>query len=200
MNLRAKWRQVTVQIRNSKWEQDIITAKEIELIFLLGFFPMNNIVSYQNLRRRKKQQQCKVKREEEGSNSNRPEFTMMIAFITFNSNLVPLIKGLYSSNSCGFEFSFYVHIFCCYFSKRSNMFKNKAFSPRSNPTSRHIYSQVYFVHIYEYMYAEIQSIWILRALQVSRSDPWARIWLPHVQCVCVCAYTQTHTHVHSNPC
>ena len=30
---------------------------------------------------------------------------MMIAFITFNSSLVPLIDGLYSSNPCEFEFS-----------------------------------------------------------------------------------------------
>ena len=33
----------------------------------------------------------------------------MIAFITFNSNLVPLLEGLYSSNlnPCRFEFSIF---------------------------------------------------------------------------------------------
>ena len=29
---------------------------------------------------------------------------MMIAFITFNSSLIPFIEGLYSSNPVGFEF------------------------------------------------------------------------------------------------
>ena len=42
--------------------------------------------------------------------------------------------------------------------------------------------------IIEYKYAEIQSIWILWALQVSRPDPWAHVRVPHVQCMCVCAH------------
>jgi len=53
------------------------------------------------------------------------------------------------------------------------------------PTSQHKYIYVYFVHIYKYIYAEIQSIWIFRALQVSRPDLWAHILVIHVQCVCV---------------
>ena len=32
---------------------------------------------------------------------------LMIAFITCNSNLVPLLEGLCRSNSCRFEFSVY---------------------------------------------------------------------------------------------
>jgi len=43
--------------------------------------------------------------------------------------------------------------------------------------------------IYEYIYAEIQSIWILRALQVSRLVPWAHVMCPMCVCVCVCSYT-----------
>jgi len=42
--------------------------------------------------------------------------------------------------------------------------------------------------IIEYKYAEIQSIWILWALQVSHPDPWAHVQVPHVQCVCVRAH------------
>jgi len=42
------------------------------------------------------------------------------------------------------------------------------------------------------MFAEIQSIWILRALQVSCPDPWAHI--EHPMCsVCVCVRIHTHT-------
>jgi len=46
------------------------------------------------------------------------------------------------------------------------------------------------------MYAEIYSIWILRALQVSHPEPWAH---KTVQCVCACAYTHKYTHIHSHP-
>jgi len=61
-----------------------------------------------------------------------------------------------------------VHIFCFSFSEK-NMFKEKAVSPRSPPS---IYIHMCTLYTYEYMYAEISSIWILRAL-----------------CVCVCVYT-----------
>ena len=118
----------------------------------------------------------------------------MIAFMTFKdfqSSLVPLIEGLCSSDS---SFRVYVHIFCSSFSEE-NMFQKKS-SSRFHPASQHIYTLVYFVHIYEHRYAEIQFIWILRALQVSRRDPWAHIRVPHVQsrqCVTVCVRIHTHT-------
>ena len=50
------------------------------------------------------------------------------------------------------------------------MLKKKAASPDFIPPPG-TYTHVYFVQIYKYMYAEIWSIWILRALQVSRPDP-----------------------------
>jgi len=58
-----------------------------------------------------------------------------------------------------------------------------------------MHTHVYFVHIYEYIYAKIQvlSICILRALQVSRPDPWAHIRVPHVCSVCVCVRIRTPT-------
>ena len=58
-------------------------------------------------------------------------------------------------------------------------------------------TNVYFVHIYEHRYAKIQSIWILRALQVSRPDPWAHIRVPHMcnMCMCECVYTHLHPHI-----
>ena len=54
--------------------------------------------------------------------------------------------------------------------------------------------------MYEYIYAEIQSIQILRVLQVSRLDPWAHIRVKYIKCVCVRAYIHAYTHIHSNPC
>jgi len=43
------------------------------------------------------------------------------------------------------------------------------------------------------MYAEIQSIWILWALQVSHDDPWAHTRLLHMCSVCVCVRIHTPT-------
>ena len=34
------------------------------------------------------------------------------------------------------------------------MLKKKAVTPRSHPASEHKHTNVYFVHIYEYMFAE----------------------------------------------
>jgi len=57
--------------------------------------------------------------------------------------------------------------------------RKKAVSLRTHPASQQIFTRVYFVHTYKYMlYAEIWSIWILRALQLDEQ--------------CVCAYT-SHT-------
>jgi len=52
---------------------------------------------------------------------------------------------------------------------------------------------VYFVHIYEYIYAEISSIRILRALELCHPDSWAHIQVPHLCSVCLCVRIQTHT-------
>jgi len=49
--------------------------------------------------------------------------------------------------------------------------------------------------MYEYIYAKILSILILRALQVSHPDSCAHILVPHLcsVCVCVCVYCDTPT-------
>jgi len=49
------------------------------------------------------------------------------------------------------------------------------------------------IHMYEYMYAEIYSVWIVRALQVSHPDSWAHIQVPHLCSVCVCVRIHTYT-------
>jgi len=54
--------------------------------------------------------------------------------------------------------------------------------------------------MYEYTHAEIYSIWILRALQVSCPNPRFHIQVPHVQCVCVRArITDIHPHTFTPP-
>jgi len=82
---------------------------------------------------------------------------MMIAFITINSGLVPLIEGLCAQIS---YFRFEIHgglrsHLLLFFFGRKDMLKKKAVSPRSHPVSYRIHTHVYFVHIYEYMYAKI---------------------------------------------
>ena len=44
------------------------------------------------------------------------------------------------------------------------------------------------------MYAEILSIWIRWALQVSHPDSWAHIQVPHLCSVCVRIHTHTPTY------
>jgi len=47
------------------------------------------------------------------------------------------------------------------------------------------------------MYAEIKSIWILQALQVSHPDSWAHIQVPHLRSVYVCVRIHKHTHTYA---
>jgi len=83
---------------------------------------------------------------------------MMIAFITIKSSLVPSIWVLYAENLFwiwdigGLAFTSLAFLF-----RKKNMFKKKAVIARSHPTSWHIHTHVYFVHIYETrdMYAKI---------------------------------------------
>jgi len=78
---------------------------------------------------------------------------MIIAFITTNSGLVPLIEGLCAQIlyfRCEIISGLRSHLLL-FFVGRENMFKKKAVSPRSHP----IHTHVYFVHIYECMYTEI---------------------------------------------
>ena len=121
------------------------------------------------------------------------------------NGIVPLIEGLRSSDSSS---RYYVTSFATLFRKREyvtkfrrkNMFKKTAVSQNTHPVSQHMHTHVYFVHIYEYIRAEIWLIWILRALQASRPDPYIQIEYHMCSvCVCVCAYTHTYTHVHSHP-
>jgi len=113
----------------------------------------------------------------------------------------------------GIESSILRSHFCFYFSKEKLCEWKKAVNLTSHPASQHIYTHVYFVHTYEYMwqwmYAEICCICILRALQVSPPDSWAHIRVTHVQCVCVhkymkqvyiCMYICTYVHMHIYTC
>ena len=79
------------------------------------------------------------------------------------------------------------------------MFKEKVASPRSHPASWLIHTHVYFVHMYEYVYTDIDFIidfiWILRALQVSHPDSWAHIRVPHLCSVCVCVRMHTRSSI-----
>ena len=56
-----------------------------------------------------------------------------------------------------------------------------------------MYTRVSFVHIYEYIYAKIEFIWIPQALQVSHTHPWAPFQGPHLCSVSVCVRIYTHT-------
>jgi len=72
-------------------------------------------------------------------------------------------------------------MFAFLFKKKTDFIKKTV--SLSHSASKYMYTHVYFVHIYEYIYAQILFIWILRALQVSHPDTWAII-TPRAGCVC----------------
>jgi len=80
----------------------------------------------------------------------------MIAFITLNSSSIPLIEGLCSSNPCTVDSSSlcYICIFCFSFSEEQTCLRKKQLVQDLIPPPS-ICTHVYFVHIYEYIYAEI---------------------------------------------
>jgi len=87
----------------------------------------------------------------------KPKYMMMIAFITINSGLVPLIEGLCAQIlyfRCEIIGGLRPHLLRFFFGIK-NMLKKKAVSSRSHPAFYHIHTRVRFVHIYEHMYAEI---------------------------------------------
>jgi len=86
-----------------------------------------------------------------------PQVMMMITFITINSGLVPLIDGL-CAQILYFRFEIIgglrSHLMLFFFG-RKNTLKKETVSPRSHPASYHVHTHVYFVHVYENVYAEI---------------------------------------------
>jgi len=87
-----------------------------------------------------------------------------------------------------------VHIFWFSFSEEKTCWRKKQLvQDLIPPPPEHIHTHVYFVNKYEYVYAEIWSIWILRALQVCPLDPWVYNRVPHLCRVCLCARSHTHT-------
>ena len=85
-----------------------------------------------------------------------------------------------------------VHILCLSFSKEKICSRKKQLVQDLIPPPS-IYIHLCTLYTYEYVYAEIWSTWILRALQVSHSDPWAHNRVPHLYSVCVCVCIHTHT-------
>ena len=84
-----------------------------------------------------------------------PMMMMMIAFITMNGGVVPLIQGLCAQISYfRFEIIGSLRSHLLLFFRKKKYVKEKAVNPRSHPASKHIHTHVYFVHIYEYIYAE----------------------------------------------
>ena len=104
---------------------------------------------------------------------------MMITFITIKSSLVPLIEDLCAQiQELRFEIigGLRSHLLLFFF---GNMLKKK--SSQSKISSRlltYIYTCVLCTHTN--ICVKIQSIWILRALQVSHPDSWAHIQVHHL--------------------
>ena len=131
---------------------------------------------------------------------HRFETMMMIAFITINSVLVPLIEGL-CAQIIYFKFDIIGGLrshFLLLFFERKNMLKETAVSPRSHPASQHIHTNVYFVSLYTYT-----NIYMPRFSPSGFFGP-SRCLIPTpgltskypicAVCVYVCVYTHIHPH------
>jgi len=123
---------------------------------------------------------------------------MIIAFI------ISIVEVLCAQICFGLEISEVLRSHLLFFSRKKNIYykeKKQSFQDLMLPPTEHIHTHLYFVYICEYIYAEIKSIWILRALQVSHPNPWAYIRVPCSVCVCVLVHSRSrsYTHIHSHP-
>jgi len=128
---------------------------------------------------------------------------MMIAFITINSGLVPLIEDLCAQiYHLRFEIigGLRLHILLFFFGRKNTLKKKLSVQDLIPPLS--IYIHMCTLHTYT-------NICMLKLspsgfFGPSRCLTESRLLCSHpstpfVQCVCVCAYTHTYTHIHSHP-
>jgi len=81
---------------------------------------------------------------------------MMIADITLKNGSVLLIEGLCAQIHVDSNSRYHFHVFFAFLFRKETYVKEKnAVSPRSHPAFQNTYALVYFVHIYEYIYAKI---------------------------------------------
>ena len=126
----------------------------------------------------------------------------MIAFIILTeNNLVPLIEGLCSSNSCVFEFFVLRSHLLLFFFGRKNMLKEKKQLVQNLIPPPSIY--VYMCTSYTYTDIFILSFSPSGFLPCSRNVPsrpfGSHPEYPDAVSVCVCASTHIHLHTRQPP-
>ena len=114
---------------------------------------------------------------------------MMIAFITFNSSLVPLIEGLCSSNSWKFEFSGF---------RRNRTDDLGINSPLLRPTEPrlHVRSQSYTENAFPHHANKIHTQTHTNTHKHTQTHSHAHTHT-HVL-TCTCMFTNTHTDAHKH--
>jgi len=144
---------------------------------------------------------------------------LMIAFITCNSNLVPLLEGLCSfkwsesstlsvgsncSNPTRFEVSaFYTHLLVLFVRKKryiKTKTNQKGVSPDFIPQPRIYTLHMFFEHIYDLhiiiALVNLDSLWHSRCLIPIVATPGFTSEYPTCSvCVCVCIHRHIHTRI-----
>jgi len=121
---------------------------------------------------------------------------LMIAFITLNYSLVPVIESLYSSNHCGFDFLVLRSHLLLFFFERKNLFMKKSSFPQDliPPSSKYIH----LCNMYIYTKTNIPSFspsgfsWASKCFVLT---PWLTSEFPTCSVrVCVRIYKHTPTY------
>jgi len=122
---------------------------------------------------------------------------MMIALITLNSSLVPLIEGLSSSNPVGFEFSVLRSLLLLFFLGRKNILKERSSLSYSKIASRlltYIYTCVLCTHIRIHICRDSVHLWFWGPPSVSSRPLGSHLSIHHAVCVCACVFNHIHSH------
>ena len=128
---------------------------------------------------------------------------MMIAFITIESGLVPLIEGLCAQIYYfrfeiigGFAFTCFVFLF-----RKKKYVKEKSnYSKISSRLLACTYTSLLCTYIRILNFRDFVHLDSSGPPGVSSRPLGLQSSTPYMQCVCVCAYTHTYTHIHSHPC
>ena len=123
---------------------------------------------------------------------------MIIAFITTNSGLVPLIEGLCEQIlyfRCEIISGLRSHLLL-FFVGRENMFKKKAVSPRSFCLLAYTYTCVLCTHIRIHICRNLVHLDYSGPPGVSSRPLGSRPSTPRVVCVRVCVYRLAYTRIH----
>ena len=126
---------------------------------------------------------------------------MMIAVISIQSGVVPLIEGPCAQIYSGFEIigGFAFTSFAFLFRKKNHVEEKSSQSKIASYLLAYTYTCVLCTYIRIHIYRDLVHLDSSGLPGVSCQPLGSQPSTPYVQCVRVCVYTHTYTHIHSPP-